>query len=78
MSGLSAYKRVDNYGIYLEHFYVDEVDYMSTSCLGLCQEDPECFAWDEKVDGEYVSTASCRVELAWVDSCCFPVVKVTG
>lgn len=58
LSGLSAFRAADNRDIRLAFLYPENlyVDYMYISCTEVCQENPDCFAYEVTADGEYEST----------------------
>ena len=58
LSGLSAFRFADNEDIELEFFGVGELDIKGTTCLDECQDNDECFAFDETSDGEYATGSS--------------------
>ena len=55
LGGLSAFRLARNNDIVLEFLRVEVLDIKDTTCLEECQDNDECFAFDETADGEYVT-----------------------
>eukprot|EP00892_Ulva_mutabilis_P010361 jgi/Ulvmu1/7698/UM039_0002.1 len=49
LGGLSAFRQARNQDIRLELIYVEDV---ATTCLQECQDNPDCYVFDETADGD--------------------------